>query len=305
MLWLTLFPLFVDLDHHRSPPFRLLKESLPKSLQAMQSAIGLTSLTYTVNDGTDYKDTYVRPGQVNVSDHSCYYMQYLQEACPNNNVTIHTVAHTYGDMNLAFENREYNNITDVLGSRHNYRFYRRSARQRQQFAYRFNEYNPNDREKVYPFMTNRTVTAEAVNCLTYNEVSADDKEPKTITYTNEDRTVNETISIPNRYLGREGTTYIYRGKYDPASAEQQSCGLRCVWMWAYKNPSGYPKGSPEPSALYKCPVNISLVGNAYRPEHAISDTMAKRAAASIALQGRFTGPVNDPNYMQYQFYASG
>ena len=113
------------------------------------------------------------------------------------------------------------------------------------------------------------------------------------------------IAIPREYLGREGTTYIYQGKHDPTSATIYICGDRCIWMWAYKNPSGYPPESPEPSAFYQCPVSISVVNNASLPQHSIPDGVAKIAAASIALQGRFAGPVNDPDYKQYQFYASG
>lgn len=72
---------------------------------------------------------------------------------------------------------------------------------------------------MYPYLTDRIVTAEALGCLTYHEVSADGQEPNTFTYMSEDKTENGTISIPNNYLGREGTTYIYRGVHIPPKAE--------------------------------------------------------------------------------------
>lgn len=122
----------------------------------MKLALGLMSLTYNVSDGLTYNDTYIRDGKVNGPDLSCIRMQYHQEACALDEVTIETVAHAYGEMNLAAEFRGYDDIAEVLNSRHNYGFYWRQTRNRQQFAYRFKEYNPDDKEKVYPYLTNRT-----------------------------------------------------------------------------------------------------------------------------------------------------
>ena len=228
-------------------------------------------------------------------------MQYLQEGCPDR-VTVETVAHTYGEMNLVANYRTYNEIADVLNSEHDYQYYWRQTRNQQQLAYRFNEYNPDDTQKVYPFLTNRTITAESNKCYAYHETGTDNKEPQTFTYSN--GIVNGSITIPNEYLGREGTTYIYRAFHDPTHATAYGCGDRCIWMWAYKNPSG----SPEPSAFYQCSVNISQVNNASQPEHFVPNDVAKIAAASIALQGRYSGPVGNVDKQdntQYQFYASG
>lgn len=156
-------------------------------------------------------------------------------------------------------------------------------------------------------MTNRTIYAEAKNCITYDNISADHNDPQTLTYA-DDTGENATIIIPQDYLGREGTTYIYRGFHDPLDADLQSCRGRCLWMWVYKNPSGFPKGSPEPNALYKCPVNISDVNNASKPEHHIPNHVVKMAAAAIALHGTYRGPpgnFSEQDYKSYQFYASG
>ena len=228
-------------------------------------------------------------------------MQYLQEGCPGR-VTVQTVAHSYGEMNLLADHGTYSEIADVLNSEHDFQYYWRQTRNQQQLAIRFNEYNPDDTQKVYPFFTNRTITAESVECYTYSETSADNKEPQTFTYSN--GTITGSITIPNEYLGREGTTYIYRGFHDPTAATTYKCGDRCIQMWAYKNPSG----SPEPSAFYQCNVKISEVNNASLPQHSIPNDVAKIAAASIALQGRYSGPVKnvaEQDSTQYQYYASG
>ena len=185
-----------------------------------------------------------------------------------------------------------------------YRYFHRQIPNRQQVAYRFNEYNPNDNQKIYPHMTNRTIYAEARNCITYKQTRSDNNDPETLSMTNADDTgENQTITIPKSFLGREGTTYIYRGFHDPPAAELQSCGDRCLWMWAYRNPSG-----AQPPAFYKCPVNVSRVMNAPQPKHQISDHVAKMAAAAIAMHGGYRGPVADNNkkdWESYQFYAAG
>ena len=111
------------------------------------------------------------------------------------------------------------------------------------------------------------------------------------------------ITIPKDFLGREGTTYIYRGFHAPPDADLQSCGDRCLWMWVYRNPSGL-----EPPAFYKCPVNISYVLNATQAKHNISDHTVKMAAAAIAMHGGYHGPVSDgskKDWTSYQFYAAG
>ncbi|KAL8735710.1 MAG: hypothetical protein Q9181_002733 [Wetmoreana brouardii] len=270
--------------------------------------VAATNLTYTVNDGTDYNGTYINHSMANAADLSYYHMQFVQEGRPNQ-VTIQTVSHAYGEMILAFESGPYNDPAEILRYKHLYRFFHRKVPDRPQVAYRFNEYNPNDISKVYPYLTNRTITAEARNCITYTQTSADDKDPQTFTYVNDvNATDNGTIKIPQIHLGREGTTYIYRGFHEPTKADLQSCGSRCVYMWAYKNPSGSPPGNPEPPAFYKCPANISEVYNSSRPEHDEPDTVAKMAAASIALHGQYVGPPDDEskkNYESYHFYASG
>lgn len=94
----------------------------------------------------------------------------------------------------------------------------------------------------------------------------------------------------------------------PQSSVILSCGPRCVFMWAYKTPSGFPIGNPEAPAFYKCPVNISEVYNSSRLEHEVPDPVTKMVAASIALQGQYAGPPDDPskqNYQSYRFYGSG
>ena len=286
--------------------FRLRYKSLAEYLQAAQSAVTASSQTFTVNDGFNYKDTYTQPGTVNIPDLSCYYKNSIHKVCEDQ-VTISTIAHSYGEIILASSGTAYNDFDDILHHKDMPPYFHRETPSQQQVSYRFNEYNLNDIQRVYPYLTNRTIFAEAKNCITYDNITTDQSDTQILTYTG-DSGENATISIPADFLGREGTTYIYRGFKFPPTADLQSCGERCLWMWVYKNPSGFPKGSPEPTALYKCPVSISDVNNASRLEHHIPDGVVKIAAVAIALHGEYhgiPGNLSDDNFSSFQFYASG
>ena len=252
-----------------------------------------------MNDGTDYHNTYLREGKVQVSNLSCYFHR---RDCPTP-VTIHGLAHAYGEMTLASKCGNYSEITDVT-PKQDYQYYCGRNGSRQEFAYRFKEYNPTDAYKAYPHFTGRIITAASGDCLEYDQVGTPapdkvgDMDASNFTYTN--HSIDGSISIPTSSLGREGTTYIYRGINVPAETSTYGCGLRCIWMWAYKNP-----GATDGPKFYQCPVTISIVSNVTQPAHNVSDAVARVAAASIALQGRFEGSVKNPRFMQYQFYPRG
>ena len=50
---------------------------------------------------------------------------------------------------------------------------------------------------------------------------------------------------------------------------------------------------------------MSTVSNATQPAHNVPDAVARVAAASAALQGKFEGSPDNPKYTQYQFYTTG
>lgn len=249
-----------------------------------------------MDDGTSYNDTYLRDGQVQVSNLSCYFHK---RNCPTP-ITIHALAHAYGETALASECGNFSELTAGTKSKQDYRYFCKRNVPRQEFAYRFKEYNPNDTQRAYPYFTDRIITASSGDCLEFDQAGATvpdevgNMDATNYTY-RITQSENGSISIPNSSLGREGTTYIYRGITVPAKASAYSCGPRCILMWAYKNP-----GATDGPKFYQCPVNISLVSNSTVPAHDVSDAVARVAAASIALQGRF-----DPSFRQYQFYAKG
>lgn len=269
-------------------------------------AVALISLTNSVDDGTDYRDTFIRDGTVNASDLSCYQDPPLD--CTKNIATGHALAHAYGEYGSDFECGHYTDLAEVLNSTAYYLYYCRQTPQKREFAYRFSEYNPSDDQNSYPHFTNRIITAWSDACFTYNvtgsvkvpDISGDGQGQK-LSYGN--GTFNDSISIPESALGLLSTTYIYRDTNPPEeNGPATSCGDRCIMMWAYKNRS---KLLNESTTLYQCPIHVSPVSNAMQDVHQVPDSVARIAAASIALQGRWSDNDGNRDYTQYQFYAYG
>ena len=269
-------------------------------------AIASISLTYSVDDGTDSQGTFLRDGIVNASYLSCYKRAGLD--CESVVATGHALAHAYGEYGSSFPCGEYTELAEVLNSTLDYAYYCRQTPQKQEFAYRFNEYNPTDMFASYPRFTNRIITAWSGDCLSYNVTGAvkvpdisGDGQGKNMSYGN--GTFNGSITIPDSALGLSSTTYIYRDTNPPEeNGPATACGDRCIMMWASKNPSAAPNAS---TTLYQCPIHVSPVSNAIQDAHHVPDSVARIAAASIALQGRWSSNNGDPDYTQYQFYAYG
>lgn len=262
-----------------------------------QMLSALINLEVTVDDGHDQNGAYHRSGKPLVSKIDCYYSN---TTCPGA-VPRHALAHAYGDMTLATPRGYYN---DIPNTKQDFQVWRR--RDLSQFAHRFNEYNPNDKQQAYPYMTDRIITSASGECIEYDQ---DDKtEPDIVghssatKFTYRNKTFSDTVSIPNLALGRDGTTYIYRGIHPPdlANASMTVCGDRCMYLWVYKNP-----GKTDGPKFYQCPITVSNVSNTKQPEHEVPRAVARVAAVSIALQGQVRGPVDDPDYHQFQFYAIG
>lgn len=289
--------------------------SLIDSFQIAQLAAALISITYTIDDGQDFKGTYLRDGNVKVTNLKCY-LHNAWPDCPFQ-VIQDQLAHAYGDSTQGPDAKSslqcgvYANLEDVIGSQENFPYYCRRNTAIQEFAYRFKEYNPNDAQQAYPHLTNRVITASSGICNEYSEtgfqtsrVGDDDTDPPNaisalkITYT--DGAHNGSIHIPTSALGREGTTYIYRGPPAPPDATTYGFGPRGLIMWVYRNP-----GQFEAPRLFECPITLGVVTNVQNSAHNIPDSTAREAAASIALQGQFRGTRPNQDFTQWQWYANG
>lgn len=224
-------------------------------------------------------------------------------------VTKHTLAHAYGEMTVNSSRGDYDDIPNLLQNKTDFQVWAR--RDQREFAHRFNEYNKNDIQKVYPYLTNRTITVASGECLEYDvEESSQIGETTAKKFNYRNQTFSDTITIPVCALGDEGTTYIYRDKAPPedARAPEVVCGDRCMYMWVLRNRGAKgnfkndPNGDPK---LYQCPITVGYVRNAVHPAHNVPDEVARLAAVSIAVQGQLRGPINDPDYRQYRWYAVG
>ena len=138
--------------------------------------MGLITQTYSVPGGTNWNDTYVRGSHVNATNLTCYYHHIYdarQYICDKSDETVQGIVHLYGEYafgSLSESNdcEKYTTIEDILRSRTNPKYYCRRTSGRQEFAYRFLEYNPKDDQRTYPFLTNRTITASAGPCYSYS-----------------------------------------------------------------------------------------------------------------------------------------
>ncbi len=170
------------------------------------------------------------------------------------------------------------------------------------------EYNPKDQQRTYPLFTNRTITASAGQCFTYwltekptlaNDTSGN---PDALEFRIFNGSVHDSIIIPRQQAGRDATTYIYRGIAPPQDTTEFSCGNRCLWMWAHKD-----EGYGEKSTFYQCPITVGTVSNAKTDSQMVPDGIARLAASSIALQGRWAvnGSSTKQIWTQFRFYPFG
>lgn len=262
-------------------------------------------------DGRSFNDTYTSLGRVNASYLACYASQNPEHpfSCPGN-ATVHSKAHLYGERADGLPCGHYTTIDEVVKSPHDFPYFCSDSATNPQFAYRFKEYNPADLARAYPLFTNRTITASSGDCLVYyvkNETLVPDVDGQGpgSNFTYEDGSSLGGITIPASSLGLAGTTYMYKDVQAPQHTEHR-CGPRCMWLWAYKNEARRTTNQEDPPALYRCPVTVSEVNNTWNDTQVLPVEVARIAAVSIALQGRWSGPDEQHgNFNQYQFYPYG
>ena len=258
-------------------------------------------------DGISYNDTYLTNGMVQARNLTAYF---------NGNYTLsdelnQATAHSWGEMSQGFEScGPYNDVTDISNSKYNYPYYCRRTPGQQEFAYRFKEYNPSDTEGTYPFFTDRIITVSSGTCFEYEVPNADKPGTQCVDspawnyYTFQNSTYISSICIPAGSDGWAATIYMYRGTETPVLDEANRCGDRCMWIWAFRT-WGPDIGPESPPAIFQCPITVNEVSNATMDAQRIPDSVARVAAASIALQGRWTGTNESKIWTQYQFNAFG
>ena len=269
----------------------------------------MIGLSYSVDSGTDYRGVYTQSGTVNASDLSCYYDN---NVCPATHEVPQIVAHTYGEISQSNQCCQYKELSEVLSSDQNCAYYCNRTPGQEEFAYRFTEINPEDYPRTFPLFTNRVITASYDQCYEYgvNQTSGkkvDDAngDLAAFNWSYSNGTVSGNITIPTEYSALDSTTYIYPGLEEPQNETENACGPRCMWMWAFRAYSSLPSDLDQPPTVFQCPITISSVSNTTLESQTISNEMAKLAAASIGLQGRYVGPPNGRTWTQYQLYPYG
>ena len=297
--------------------FRLLTSS-----KLAQTALALISVTYTVDDGRDWRSTYRTSGEVNAPNLTCYFHRNYDTgnaACPTDpgiepkfmdsrQAQVQGLAHVYGacaygNLSEVSNCTRYNELSDILASGEEAGYFCRRT-PTPEFAYRFLEFNLNDTLEAYPTLTDRVITASSGPCSELPEVDKEEiYDLGAINYTFENKTFRGNITIPKQSDAIDSTTYIYWGMDIPQKATVQSCGPRCIWMWAHKS-----WGMGENSTFYQCPISVSPVINIrtreeISDERAVPDDVARLAASAIGLQGRSN--TVDRKWAQFQFYPFG
>ena len=266
--------------------------------------VALVSLTYEVKSGTTYRDTYTRQGIVNAANLSTYF----DRENPSRYDLNQALAHTYGEVTRSAQDCEsYEDIMQVYKSANNPPYFCRRTPGKQEFTYRFKAYNKNDVERLYPYFTNRLVTASSGPCFKYNVLGDPTLVPDLNGYLAAanwafaNSTYASSITIPMSSEGASATVYVYRGPDLPQLTEVNACRNRCLWIWAHQTAL---LGQTAPN-VFQCPITISEVRNSTFDAHSIVDSVARVAAASIALQGRWEWDGKQRVWTQFQFNPIG
>ena len=81
---------------------------------------------------------------------------------------MHALAYAYGYMTLYLECGKYNDIADVVNSKHDHQHYCGEDTSNGEYAYCFNEYNLDDIQKAHPSFTSRITIAAFGDCIEYD-----------------------------------------------------------------------------------------------------------------------------------------
>ena len=275
-------------------------------MQIAQAAVAIIGLTYSADSGYNWNGTYLQHGVVNATNLTCFAGN---GECPVRDSVEQIQAHLYGEIASGSPCHNYEDISEVLNSDANSLVWCRKIENQQEYTFRFTEINPLDPQRVYPHITNRTITVSSGQCYKYDV----DMSSATKTYDlngnfaayswkYSNGTVNGSITIPTAISADDSTTYLYNGIQVPQDETESSCGSRCMWMWAFKANSTFPADLGEQMAVFQCPITVGPVNNVTSDTQIIDDGMAKLAASAIALQGR---SVNRTIWTQYQLYTWG
>ena len=277
-----------------------------------QVSVAILPLFASLESGFNSNGTTVAPGDVNVTRLDCFYPAGSTQCSRGFQDDYDPIiAHTFGEAGiLRGQDCDYETTDDiVLGAQNCPYFYRKD---RNEYAMRFADLNPADITTAYPYFgVGRIVTASARKCTGYNvtggplgTTSDTDGKDNVFVWPFANATTNTTIELPKAGAAYSSTTYIWNDTALPRYAEAQACGPRCVYVYALRD-MFRPNGDLHELFMFQCQVDVGTVSKVTNPTHELDDGVARTAAASIALSGRWRSPSEGRDWRNYQLYQQG
>ena len=260
-----------------------------------------------MDKGTNSSGVFTSPGMVSTCSLDCYHESPFSNNCSSAPETPQALAHAYGEITTARRLCPYTIDDDIKDAPQDCGYF--ANNDGQEFALRYLEYNLNDSVGTYPYRTNRIIKASSGPCYQYSvdidqvySIDGTDGIQEIFVYPFFNATYSNILPIPKPNAAFDATSYVWNGTLAPQNAIEQSCGPRCVWLYAFQS-IGILTGRPD--QIFQCPITVSDVTETTQSVHQLSDENARIAAASIALSGRYTGPPDNKVWQQYQLYPWG
>ncbi|KAI9886825.1 MAG: hypothetical protein M1823_001398 [Watsoniomyces obsoletus] len=309
---------------HWSKPLILIMSVVWLALNiTAQVSVGLLSLSAQLESGFNSDGITVAPGIVTVPKLDCFYRS-GGGSCNAEDGYQPAIVHTYGATGILRDKScRYNTTDDILSGRQTCPYFSRNDRP--EFAHRYADLNPEDTTMAYPYFgAGRIITVSASNCVGYNmtvhggainTTNDTDGKDNVLVWRFANATTNMTLEVPRSSLAKTSTTYIWEDVKLPHKATAQSCGPRCVVVYALRDmvrnyflSNGTKVQLPE-WFMFQCHITVSPVSNTTNPAHQVNNSVARTVAASIALTGRWrmtkTHGAKDKDWRQYQLYQDG
>ncbi|KAL8895531.1 MAG: hypothetical protein Q9207_008134, partial [Kuettlingeria erythrocarpa] len=216
------------------------------------------------DNGVDLTGVTTAPGMVSLAKIDCYYNNGRCITDPDQPPEVaQNVAHSYGAASLRERACPYTTDDDILRAPQNCTCF--ANKDGQGFAYRYNEYNPHDRARAYPHLTERLVRTFPGQCFQYKTGGEYQEESPDGTlsiqvwsYSNE--TTDGLLRAARTDTVFDSTTYAYTGVEAPQNASALSfiAGAHCVLI-ALTLSIARPVVVPADSNLVVAKLSNSLV----------------------------------------------
>ncbi|KAL8938623.1 MAG: hypothetical protein Q9216_003799 [Gyalolechia sp. 2 TL-2023] len=274
-----------------------------------QASVAIITLNYSMETGVNSTGVTTSRGNVSFAKIDCYYNSGNCTTAPDQPPEVaQNEAHAYGEASLRERRCPYETDDDIFKSREDCTYFTRGDSQ--EYAYRYMEYNPDDRARAYPHPTERLIKTSTGQCSQYkpnasHPVGSPDGPASILVFPYSDGREDTALRIARTDSAFDSTTYAFTGIHPPqaASASTVVCGPRCIWVYAIRHHGPVTERDDE---IFKCPITVSNVSNVDDMAHVVPHNTARLAAASIALSGRYTNPDSDEKeWQQYQWYPYG